>query len=159
MKHLAKVGVHIARRSRRHCLAAAALVVLGGCSGSSKPSVELMENGVYRPEKVSGYSIAGARDGATTHATGTFTMADGDTIRVGLEVTYNPTPELARGHWQRRGRMSGEGPVHAESLKFLGGQGATPSVGGRFRLDQEGSPLMRVTMPTQPLERPAPGRQ
>jgi hypothetical protein len=83
-------------------------------------------------------------------------MADGDHIRVDLEVSYNPTPELASGHWQREGHLNGEGPVHAESLKFLGGQGAAPSVGGRFRLDQEGSPRMRVTMPMQPLERPAP---
>jgi len=172
VKHLAKMDAHIARmarasqqvmtvnildrRARRRCLAAAMLVLMAGCSGSSKPRVDLMQNGVYQPEKVSGYSIAGARDGATTHAVGTFTMTDGDTIRVELEVTYNPTPELARGRWQRRGHRSGEGSVHAESLKFLGGQGATPSVGGRFRLDQEGSPLMRVTMPSQPLERPAP---
>jgi hypothetical protein len=51
--------------------------------------------------------------------------------------------------------MRGEGTVHEESLKFLGGQGATPSVGGRFRLDEEGSARMRVTMPVQPLARPA----
>ena len=115
-----------------------------------------MVNGVYQPEKVKSYAISGARDGANTHAVGTFTMADGDHIRVELEVSYNPAPELASGRWQREGRRSGEGSVHAESLKFLGGQGATPSVGGRFRLDQEGSPLMRVTMPVEPLGRPAP---
>jgi hypothetical protein len=171
VEHLAKMDAHtrmarasqpvmtvniLESRARRCCLVAAALVLMAGCSGSSKPRVDRMQNGVYQPEKVSGYSIAGARDGASTHAVGTFTMTDGDTIRVELEVTYNPTPELVRGHWQRRGHSSGEGSVHAESLKFLGGQGATPSVGGRFRLDQEGSPLMRVTMPAQPLERPAP---
>jgi len=133
-----------------------ALVVGTGCSGSSKPSVDLMENGVYRPEKVSGYSIAGARAGATTRAVGTFMLANGDTIRVELEVAYNPAAELASAHWQRRGHIAGEGSVHEEALKFLGGQGATPSVGGRFRLDQEGSPLMRVNMPVRPLERPAP---
>ena len=130
-------------------------VTLAGCSGN-KARVDVMENGVYNPEKVTAYSIVGARDGSTTHATGTFTMENGDHIRVELEVSYNPTPELAAGRWQREGHLAGEGSVHAESLKFLGGQGATPSVGGRFRLDQEGSPRMRVTMPVQPLERPAP---
>jgi hypothetical protein len=129
------------------------LPAVAGCSGN-KARVELMTNGVYNPEKVSTYTITGARDGATTRATGTFTLSDGDHILVELEVSYNPTPELASGHWQRAGHVTGEGTVHAEALKFLGGQGATPSVGGRFRLDQEGSPRMRVTMPARPLERP-----
>ena len=134
----------------------AAVAAVPGCSGSGKPHVDLMENGVYRPEKVASYAASGARDGATTHAVGVFTMADGDHIRVELEVSYNPAPTLNSGHWQRDGHMTGEGSVRVESLKFLGGQGGTPSVGGRFTLDQEGAPRMRVTMPVQPLERPAP---
>src|SRR5262249_31139100 len=143
-------------RVKRSSWFVAIAMFAAGCSGSNRPQVELMENGVYRPEKVRSYSISGARDGATTHATGTFLMADGDHIQIELDVSYNPTPELASGRWQRDGHVRGAGPVQAESLKFLGGQGAPPSVGGRFRLDQEGSPLMRVTMPAQPLERPAP---
>jgi hypothetical protein len=39
-------------------------------------------------------------------------------------------------------------------VKFLGGQGGTPSVGGRFTLEQEGNPRMRVTMPAEPLAAP-----
>jgi hypothetical protein len=129
--------------------------LLGGCE-SGKPRVDLMQNGVYNSEKVSSYSISGARDGATTHALGVFTMENGDHIRVELTVAYNPTPELASGHWMREGKISGEGSVHAESIKFLGGQGGTPSVGGRFTLDRDGNPLMRVTMPAQPLQQSAP---
>jgi hypothetical protein len=129
------------------------LAFMGACEGS-KPHVDLMQNGVYNSEKVSSYSISGARDGATTHALGVFTMENGDHIRVELTVAYNPTPELESGHWMREGKISGEGPVHAESVKFLGGQGGTPSVGGRFTLEQEGNPRMRVTMPAEPLAAP-----
>jgi hypothetical protein len=49
--------------------------------------------------------------------------------------------------------VPGEGDVREESLKFLGGQGATPSVGGRFRLETNGETRWRVVMPTQPLKK------
>lgn len=142
-------------KSCARAFAAALLVVAVACSGSSSPRVEVMENGVYIRKAVSGYEISGARDGTTTRAVAMITMDDGDHVRIELEVTYNPTPELASGHWQREGKVAEEGQVHAESLKFLGGQGSTPSVGGRFRLETNGSPRMRVVLPMQPLARPS----
>jgi hypothetical protein len=142
-------------RSRNIAAAGAFLLAIaaGGCFGTGKPGVELYENGVYHAEVVRAYEISGARDGATTRAVALFTLDGGDRVKVELEVSYNPTPELASGHWQREGKVSGEGDVRAESLKFLGGQGATPSVGGRFLLETYGSPRMRVVIPAQPLER------
>jgi hypothetical protein len=137
----------------RRCLVVAAttLPIITACFGAGKAHVDIMTNGVYLSEKVTAYAITGARNGATTHAVAVFTMKDGDHIKVEMNISYNPTPELADGHWQRDGKVRGEGPVHDESLKFLGGQGATPSVGGRLRLDEEGGPRMRVTLPVQPL--------
>ncbi len=128
--------------------------LLAGCSGSGKPRVEAMENGVYIRKNVSSYRISGARDGATTHATALITLDQVDTVQIDLNVAYNPTPVLASGHWKRTGPTVEEGDVHAESLKFLGGQGSAPGVGGRFRLDSFGNPRMRVVLPAQPLERP-----
>ena len=140
--------------SRRlvHCFAVLCAAAMISCSSSS-PRVEAMENGVYVRKDVQTYRLSGARDGATTHATAVLMLADGDRVRIELEVFYDPTPELQSGHWKREGKVVEEGDVHAESLKFLGGQGGTPSVGGRFRLDSFGSPHMRVFLPTRPLER------
>ncbi|HXS09490.1 MAG TPA: hypothetical protein VN852_05865 [Candidatus Krumholzibacteria bacterium] len=128
--------------------------LLAACSGPGSPRVETMENGVYIRKNVRTYHISGARDGAATHATALITLDEGDTVQIDMNVTYNPTPALTTAHWMRKGKSAEEGDVHAESLKFLGGQGGTPSVGGRFRLDSSGNPRMRVTLPARPLERP-----
>jgi hypothetical protein len=109
--------------------------------------------GLYQPQPVTAYEITGARDGATTNATGVFTLESGERLSVELRVSYNPTPVLAGGHWRSEGSTTEEGDVHEESLKFLGGQGSTPSVGGRFRLETYGQPRWRVVMPTRPLKK------
>lgn len=127
--------------------------VMTGCFGSGSPRVEIMENGVYMRHAVQSYTITGARNGATTHATALITLHDGDRITIDLDVAYNPAPELAAGEWKREGKVAEAGQVHAESLKFLGGQGSTPSVGGRFRLETNGNPRLRVLLPAQPLAR------
>lgn len=134
----------------------AAIVLAAGCSGQAMPRVEMMENGVYVRKTVRTYDITGARDGATTHASATIALDGGDTLRVDLNVSYNPTPELASGHWRIQGKTPEEGDVQAESIKFLGGQGASPGVGGRFRLESFGNPRMRVVLPARPLEHPLP---
>jgi hypothetical protein len=145
--------------SRFAALASSVRVIAGvclvavACMGSDRPRVEVMENGVYVQKSVRAYQISGARDGAITHANAMLTLDDGDRVRIDLAVQYNPTPELASGHWRREGKVVEEGDVHAQSLKFLGGQGGTPSVGGRFRLETFGNPRMRVVLPARPLGR------
>lgn len=123
------------------------------CARAGEPSVESYAQGAYQPQPVSAYEITGARDGATTDATGVFTLENGDRLSVELHVAYNPTPVLADGHWRSEGSTVEEGEVREESLTFLGGQGGTPSVGGRFRLETNGQPRWRVVMPTQPLKK------
>ena len=86
------------------------------------PHAERFESGIYHPQPVSAYTISGARDGATTDATGVFTLANGDRLIVELHVAYNPTPVLAGGHWSQEGATPEEGDVREESLKFLGGR-------------------------------------
>lgn len=134
-------------------LVAAMALAVAGCAAGDEARVERYDNGLYHPETVTGYQLSGGRDGASTHATGVFTLQNGDRLNVELRVSYNPTPVLAGGHWRCEGSITEEGEVREESLKFLGGQGATPSVGGRFRLETNGTPRWRVVMPTQPLKK------
>jgi hypothetical protein len=129
------------------------LALCGACAQADAPGAEIFENGAYHARPVSSYTISGARDGASTDVNAVFTLENGDRLVVELRVAYNPTPVLARGQWRREGSLSEEGDVREESLKFLGGQGATPSVGGRFRLETNGETRWRVVMPTQPLKK------
>lgn len=134
-------------------LCAVALAVACGQPARDEAGIEFLHNGEYQALALTSYEISGARDGATTTAVALFTLDDGERIRVNLEVSYNPTPVLASGSWQREGSESEGGDVRDESLTFLGGQGSSPSVGGRFRLESDGVTKYRVTMPVQTLER------
>lgn len=131
-----------------------ALLLAGGCSGPAEPRLEEWVEGAYQARGVSGYEITGQRDGATTRAVATFTLASGERLRLELELVYNPTPALGSGVWRLDGAQYGEGGVRAESLKFLGGQSAGPSLGGRFRLEEEnGRPRFRAVLPLRPLDK------
>jgi hypothetical protein len=129
------------------------MVVLGGCSGNSEPRLQVWENGVYTPQAIGAYEITGRRDGATTRAEAMLTLEGGKRLHLELEIFYDPTPALASGRWSFDGdKTSGE--AHAESVTFLGGQGEGPSLGGRFRLDENGNPRFRVTLPLRPVDQP-----
>jgi len=132
-----------------------AVVVVGGCARSHEPRVEEMVNGVYQPRAVLSYDITGQRAGATTAASALLTLENNRQLRVDLEINYNPTPVLGSGRWQLDGPGAGNGDVRAEAIKFLGGQGEGPSVGGRYRLDENGNARFRLTLPLRPLRRPA----
>ncbi len=132
----------------------AALVVLSGCSGRAEPRVEVWEDGTYQPRVVSAYEISGKRDGATTKAVATFTLETGERLRIELEVVYNPTSSLGSGRWRIDGARPGSGEVRAESVNFTGGQAQGPSLGGRFRLEENGSPRFRVVLPLRPVNPP-----
>ncbi|HEX5133240.1 MAG TPA: hypothetical protein VFX92_12230 [Candidatus Krumholzibacteria bacterium] len=125
------------------CLALA----LPGCGGANAPRLEAWEAGAFQPRGFETCTVTGQRDGAVTHAQVRIALDEGE-LRVELEIAYNPTPVLASGRWQL-GEFGGT--VVAESLKFLGGQGEGPSLGGRFRLEDVGRPRYRVTLPLKPL--------
>ncbi len=128
----------------------ALLALLGGCSGN-EPRLEVWEDGIYKPRAVSAYEITGKRDGGTTRVVAILTLESGERLQLELEVVYNPTPALGSGHWSLDGTQAGGGEVRAESVRFLGGQGEGPSLGGRFRLDENGSPRFRVVLPLRPV--------
>jgi hypothetical protein len=129
----------------------AILVLLAGCSDNGQPRVEALEDGTATARAVTTYEISGRRDGATTKAVAMLTLETGERLRLELDVTYDPTPTLASGRWFLVGTRPGAGRIHAESINFLGGQGEGPSVGGRFRLEEDGNPRFRVVLPLRPV--------
>jgi len=95
--------------------------------------------------------MEGRRDGARTRAIATFTLESGEHIRVEFELVYNPTPALGEARWSVDGQNASEGTVRSESVRFLGGQGEGPSLGGRFLLEEDGNPRFRVVLPVRPV--------
>ena len=132
----------------------ALLALLGGCSDNAEPRLEVWEDGRYQPRALSAYEITGERDGASTRAVAILTLESGERLQLDLVVVYDPTPALGSGRWSLDGTQTGAGEVRAESVRFLGGQGEGPSLGGRFRLDENGSPRFRVVLPLRPVGQP-----
>ena len=129
-------------------------VLMGGCSGKSEPQVEVWEDGVYRSAVVGAYEVSGKRDGAVTRVSAELKLATGERLRLELEVRYDPQPVLGTARWTLDDNQGAAGDVRTESLKFLGGQGEGPSFGGRFRLEENGTPRYRVVLPLRPVDQP-----
>jgi hypothetical protein len=128
------------------------LVALFGCTGRDEARLESWSGGAWQETAFTGYEIAGKRDGASTSAVAVFTLDANARLQVNLTIVYNPTPALGSGDWTLSGPEEDAGEARAESIKFLGGQGEGPSLGGRFRLEENGAPRFRVTLPSRPLE-------
>jgi len=104
--------------------------------------------------EVSSWSLDGKRDGARTRAIAELQLANGEELRVELLLAYNPSPVLEQGSWSS---ADGSGSINAERVRFVGGQGEGPSVGGDYVLvDERNLPRYRVQLPLTPISRPAP---
>ena len=139
----------------RTLLGPALIVLIGACARTQEPRLDAWENGAYQPRTIRSCEVTGRRAGATTTAVAVVTLDDGRALVVDLTIEYNPTPVLGSGHWRLDGPGGGSGDVRADSIKFLGGQGEGPSFGGRLRLEENGSPRFRLTLPVRRLGRPA----
>lgn len=137
--------------SRARPASALVLLLSLACARNSGPGVEVWHDGAHESLPVTSYTIEGKRDGAVTHAVATFTLAGGDHVRVAFDIVYNPTPSLGRASWSADGENAGAGTVRAESVRFLGGQGGGPSLGGRFLLESDGAARFRVVLPVRPV--------
>ena len=130
------------------------LLLWGACAQDTEPIIEEWINGSYHSRTIKEYTVNGQRDGATTHVSVIYTLQSGIIVQLELSVEYNPTPILRSGHWKMTGQQSGSGDVHAESLKFLGGQGEGPSLGGHFNLTENAQSRFRVVVPLRPVNKP-----
>ena len=124
------------------------LYLITGCAQNSGPRVEAWRDGAYQPVSVESYSLDGSRDGSTTRAEATLTLEDGRQLLLQLELYYNPTPELVSGRWTLDEEA---GAISAENIRFAGGQGEGPSVGGSFRLERDAAPAYRVELPLRAI--------
>jgi len=118
------------------------------------PRLEVWEDGAYQSRAVRTYEITGKRDGATTRAVAILELESGERLQLELAVVYDPRPELDSGQWSLDGPQAGSGQVTAKSLRFLGGQSEGPSLGGRFRLDENGRPRFRLVLPLRRIDQP-----
>lgn len=128
------------------------LVLLAGC-GSDEAQLEEWVDGAWRARVFSAYDIDGKRDGDRTRATATFTLEKGEKLQIEFVVGYDPTPVLARANWSLDGFVYRTTSVVSTALKFTGGQGEGPSLGGRFVLDADGQKRFRVVLPVLPVEK------
>lgn len=86
----------------------------------------------------------GERDGAQTQARFVFRASGEDDLVLDVTLGYDPQPTLVSGSWHR-GAIAGD--VRSEGVRFVGGQGEGPSVGGTYRLEDASGPRYRVTLP------------
>ena len=129
-------------------------LLFGGCANNDEPGLDELVNDLYQPRIVTNYQVSGKRDGATTQVFIIFQLENNERLQLELEITYNPVPVLQSGYWKINGKESSSGSVQAKSLKFLGGQGEGPSLGGQFQLEDNSQPRFRVFIPLRPINKP-----
>jgi hypothetical protein len=127
---------------------------LTACGGPDEAAVEAWIDEAWVAVPVTDYSIDGERDGSTTTAVAILTLGDGVHLRMELQVSYNPQPILSSGRWYSDSTMPEEGTMVERSMKFFGGQGEGPSLGGRFQLNQDNQPRFRIVLPLQTVSQP-----
>ena len=128
-------------------------LLISACGTNANPTVERATANGYESLTVESWSIGGQRDGARTRALVDLTLGDGREMRLELVLAYDPAPVLAEGSWASGG--SG-GTVLAESVRFVGGQGDGPSVGGLYLMVEDGEPRFRVNLPLSRIVTPTP---
>jgi hypothetical protein len=129
------------------------VLLLAGC-GRDEAKLEEWVDSAWRERDFRTYDIDGKRDGDRTQAVATFVLNGGEKLHIELVVGYDPTPALIRANWSVDGVVYQNRSVVAIALKFTGGQGEGPSLGGRFALYADGQNRFRVTLPMQPVETP-----
>jgi hypothetical protein len=131
------------------------LLFSASACGEKEPRVERVDGSQSSQLPLKFESMFGMRDGEAITAQPLF--KDGmDSVQLEVHVRLGPPIAFASGTYRANigGHMS-EGPVVCDSLSFLGGQNALPSVGGTFRLQDNasGHTVFRITMPATPITR------
>lgn len=124
---------------------------MGGCAGRG-PHVELVEGGASTEVSCQLTRAEGMRDGDRTRAEFVLAVSGHGELRLELHLAYNPETYLESGSWSDG--EGHEGPVRAEAISFVGGQGQGVSAGGTFALEEGASTRWRVTLPLTALQQP-----
>lgn len=128
--------------SMRVAIGMLVFLLLVGC-GSDAP-VERLDGDAPTTTAYTLAEATGDRDGAQTSARFVFTASGEDDLVLDVVLGYDPQPTLVSGSWHR-GAVAGD--VRSEGVRFVGGQGEGPSVGGTYRLEDASGPRFRVTLP------------
>ena len=133
----------------------ASILFVSAC-GPANPGLESFEETEWialGPVVVA--SMSGQRRGADVEATGVFTWGE-DSMTLSMTFVLGPPARFVEGrHSSRIGGESFEGVVSAESVTFLGGQNAEPSVGGVFLFENPASGVRyRLRFPPTLISRP-----
>lgn len=131
-----------------------ACVLLGwgvGC-GPSEPTLQIRSGTEWVPGSLSYDRVVGGRDGAKTRASYFFTRPDSAWLELRLVVEVDPEPKMTWGRWYLdEGGTQITGGVRADDVRFLGGQGGDPSLGGTFILRGDQGEQFRILLPPIPL--------
>ncbi len=147
---------HLVGRRPFRALRLLALVALLSSCGPKEPSVEARAGKDWVPAPFTFDRIEGAREGERTRASFFFTGPDSSwlELRVGVEVNPEVTLRLGRWYLEERSKET-TGGVRADRLRFLGGQGEQPSIGGTFVLREGGEERFRVSLPPMQIRPPS----
>jgi hypothetical protein len=130
------------------------LMLISACA-NTEYRVERMDGSQATNLPLKFESMFGTRDGESVTATPVFTSGM-DVVRLDLHIRLGPPITFVSGSYKATvGNQTVQGPVVCDSLSFLGGQNALPSVGGVFRLhdNSTGRTLYRIKMPPTPITR------
>lgn len=155
-----RAGAHRRRKQRRRFAAAVLLLwICLGC-GSDEVRIEVRApsggQSAWEPLAWDLLRAEGRRDGAHTRATLVFGGSTNDSLRLDLEVVVDPQATLRSGNWTAslEGKVREGSQVRAPSLRFLGGQGGPPSIGGLFVIGDGRGEQFRIRLPNTPLTVP-----
>lgn len=136
------------RSGRIACL----VVTLLSACGPSTPVVEEKISGAWTPSSWTLQSAEGSRDGEKTRAWIVFKDPSGRKLELRLQIATTPDAELEVGRWYLDDAgVSRSGPASAKGIKFLGGQGGRPSVGGTYFFEEGDEEVFRVKLPAVEL--------
>ncbi len=128
---------------------------LAGCSPASPGLERFDETAWLELGPVVVESMSGRRTGADVDAIGVFARGE-DRMTLSMAFVLGPPARFVEGrHSSRIGGESFEGVVSAESVTFLGGQNAEPSLGGVFLFENPTDGVRyRLRFPPTLISRP-----
>ena len=131
--------------------AAAALQILAAC-GPSEPTVMAKAEKGWAPTSFRYERAEGMRDGDRTKASYFFAGPDSSWLELRVTVEVKPEPTLTFGRWYLEERDHEKtGSARVTHLRFLGGQGGSPSIGGDFLLREGSDERYRLLLPPTPI--------
>jgi hypothetical protein len=144
----------ISETDRFKRLMAIVLFAMSSSCASKEPRVERIDGSQVVQLPLKFESMSGMRDGESVTAAPLFANG-GESVRMTLRIRLGPPITFVSGEYRADvGGQTSEGRVVCDSLSFLGGQNALPSVGGIFRLqDANGHTVYRVSLPPTPITR------